>query len=643
MQSDAEHMNPIQSQHNVHYVTSYSQLLQHIPPHPSLLHISNYLFFTVGKGIYICIRNGDVHAYIFNNQSMLNDWAHVFPFKYHTSIMDYMAPVLENQACQPILQGCSRNNYLVRCEYPFRMNVGRDMVYVRCITDLVHKHMSTLDEGHIFINRRDFPVLSRLRFGAPLLPLCSLVHSVHHWDGWFPNEEEIQWLSTPFPEEDTSDAAQGSHVPFYLKHSRMCFRGSATGYGITGYDNPRIRVVSSDILQDDPFYDIGCTPKRTRVKLYQCADYARTVTPHTDGIGFPNARSEVVRYQPQSNIYVKDRIPLHDMAMYKYVLCLSGHVYPFRMLYLMSHGCVILWNDKSVYKPWFHEYIHPYEHYIPIDDRADYVVDSIQSCTLWIHDNPDQVSRISVQARNITRTLHNDWCTYWIRDHLSRLTQFAHDQYSLSRSEWVCLPPPSTPADCADWKHTPDNLHVTPTGAYYSLLDHISTHHTNLSTYTWMDAVERTMIDVRGHMGNGWYVDVSIDNFKVCDDVLEFIPSPSSWYVNVDRKSYSHHYPFGQLCMDMHELDYTCAVRDILIPMCELVLFEYQQRAILSIDWLKYIARLAKRLPILFGGYSRCKSDTHVTREECVWLVEWCSRFIIDGRYRPIHAHSSRK
>lgn len=608
----------------MHYIHSYSDLVKHIPPCSLLLCISNHLFFTIGKGIFVVIQKGVPTIYIFNNQYMLNDWAYQVPFHTHEQVLGYISPVLENQQCQPILQGCSRNNYLVRCEFPFRLNTNRDTVYATFIEQLVHTYFRDMESGYLFINRKDFPVMPLCTL-QPFdnlqsdndIPLCSLVKSSQYVDGWIPNEEEIRWLSSPLP----------SNTSFDSKVDKLFFRGSATGYGITAYDNTRLRVCSHYPFQDDPFYDIGLISKRVRIRLQT------NKTSH---------HMNVVRFQP-NRVFIKDKVTLDEMASYRYVLCLSGHVYPFRLLSMMSHGCVVLWCNTGHYVgvqpklvPWFYTLMKPYVHYIPLDDHPDKVIQSITSAVQWIHTHPTQVRGISKAGCELATHIHTQWHTYLLDQLRPRLTfkPTLPTTYLGRRLKYVYEPNPcNSHASHGDLRQR----HGTPLVSY--LKQYTS------STFGLMQTIVQGVIDIRNALSGGWYVYNGITDLSITDDgrihILHTTGHVRLEYSNDDVLIIYHSYDVYQVYNDISRLGYPSILRSILLPMCELILHEYQQCARISTEWFTYVHSLARIVPILFGGFTYPTNQRGLDRsrkEECTgWLIEWCSRFIIDGRYRLIY------
>ena len=181
-------------------------------------------------------------------------------------------------------------------------------------------------------------------------------------------------------------------IKWEKKINKAVFRGSATGCYI---NDKNIRIKASILSDKFPEHlDAGIVSFNRKLKK---------------NIGEPLKIIE-------SNINKKNYMSIQEKANYKYILNLDGHVAAFRLSHELSLKSVLL-IPKSKYYLWFSYLLVPYEHYIPINENLDDLIEKIE----WCKNNDLQCQKISINA-------YNFYLKYLTKDGI-----FDYMQYILSK------------------------------------------------------------------------------------------------------------------------------------------------------------------------------------------------------------------
>lgn len=161
------------------------------------------------------------------------------------------------------------------------------------------------------------------------------------------------------------------NVKWEDKINKAVFRGSATGCEL---DEENIRIKASMISKKNPEYlDAGITSLNRKLK--------KKINSHLNII--------------DNKINKSDFMTLQEKATYKYILNLDGHVSAFRLGHEFSLGSVIL-LPKSKYYLWFSYLLIPYEHYVPIDEKLENLIEQIK----WCNNNDEKCKIIANNGIN---------------------------------------------------------------------------------------------------------------------------------------------------------------------------------------------------------------------------------------------------
>lgn len=472
----------------------------------STLDTFRYIFNKFKKGIFVKIINNQLKVFLpFSKSHFINEWSHNIQAdpkylqycppqirsdqrvdqaqKYIYGFLAYVSTVVEKRPFNPRKVNPNPeewfgNNCLVRNEFPLsegENNVSnvKNMLEELCATRQV-------PDIELFINRRDFPIITKDSTEAynhlwngvnqPLVshnydkyvPILSYSITERHadclfptWDDWarVKNIEEGIW----FPPSCTNYRHDFT-TPWEQKIPIAVFRGSATGCGTTIETNPRLRVSHISLTAEpdengNPYIDAGITKWNVRPRKLQNEQYLKTIDKESFDFGL-----------------VPFKTPA-EQARHKYIIHIQGHVSAFRLSLEMSMGSVILMVD-SPWKVWFSDMLKPYEHYVPVNQSMDNLIDQIK----WCREHDEQCQQIARNALQFYVTYLNK---RGILDYMQKLivhlkTEMGDQNYFVSpirtqiKQEYKKL---STENKYPETSKTIDDINsVPPIGRCYGLL-----------------------------------------------------------------------------------------------------------------------------------------------------------------------------
>ena len=368
-----------------------------------------YIFEKFKKGIYVKILNNELKVFLpFSNINFINEWSSnikVDPkyeniiefFKYITETEGY---TFNKNHINNYPNTWYSNNCLIRYEYP--INEGdTNISVIKNMLDELCKNRK-LPDIEFFINRRDFPILSKYGYepyyhlwnslNKPLishnydkyLPILSMSNSENFADILIPTYEDwirVQNIENKFFPKQRQIYKNVSSIEWKNKKPTAVFRGSSTGEGVTIETNQRLKVayISSINERDSkniPYLDAGITKWNLRAKKIIGYDYLQVTDIKNLPFGLLNKLS-----------------PL-EQSEYKYIVHIDGHVSAFRLSYELSLNSVIL-LVKSKWKSWLNDMIKPYIHYVPVKEDLSDLIDQIK----WCRDNDEKCIEIINNAK----------------------------------------------------------------------------------------------------------------------------------------------------------------------------------------------------------------------------------------------------
>ena len=393
----------------------------------TVLDTFRYIFFKFKKGIFIKIQNNELKVFLpFSNANFENEWSHLikidpkFPstndfFKYISEMQNY---TFKPNNVNGITKKWYSNNSLMRYEYP----VYEGDTNVSVIKNLFEELCSSrqVNDVELFINRRDFPLLSRGGFepyyniwdsyDKPLIshnyekyiPILSMSGNEKFADILIPSYEDwIRVTNKHFLNSSKNDYQYDfEDLDWKDKKPIAVFRGGSTGCGVTIDTNMRLKISYLSSLQkkdvdDELFLDAGITNWNVRARKIMGYKYLQTI----DIDKLPFKLSNKLNYKEQS--------------CYKYIIHIDGHVSALRLSYELSMNSVIL-IVESEWKNWFSDFLKPYEHYVPVKSDLSDIYEQIRWCKM----NDLQCREI---AKNAKEFYNKFLCKDGILDYVQKL------------------------------------------------------------------------------------------------------------------------------------------------------------------------------------------------------------------------------
>ncbi len=361
----------------------------------SVINTFRYIFNKFKKGVFIKVKDNKLDVFLpFSKASFVNEWSdkmEVDPNKY-AKPKDFIKYVTElagyrfnPRYINENIDQWYGNNCLIRYEFPIQegdSNIGnvKNMLEELCAS-------RKLPDIELFINRRDFPILTRDGteaydniWGSNQVPLVSHLYNkyipilsmsnsdryaditIPTWDDWarVQSKEGIYFPKT-CREYDDSFATRWEN-----KKPTAVFRGGTTGCGVTIDTNPRLKAAylsSLGKLDSDGyrFLDAGISNWNVRPRKNKDSRYLQTI----EVKNLPFGLSERLSPEEQSN--------------YKYIIHIEGHVEAFRLSLELSMGSVILMVE-SQWRLWYSSMLIPYKHFVPVKSDLSDLFEQIKWC-----------------------------------------------------------------------------------------------------------------------------------------------------------------------------------------------------------------------------------------------------------------------
>lgn len=365
-----------------------------------------YLFHKFKKGIFVKIKDGKLKVFLpFSKANYTNEWSAQIAFD-RSKFIDLARRAsggyyFDERKVDTNVEHWYGNSCLVRFEFPLSegdSNVDnvKDMLIELC-------EKRELPDIEFFINRRDFPLLTRDGTEPynniwdtktkPLVshlydkyaPVLSMSTSDRYADIAIPNHNDWALVQSKvgklFSHSCTTDFSDTFATPWEEKFSTAVFRGTTTGCGVTTETNPRLKVsyMSKHQTIDAsgvPYLDAGITKWNTRPRKLEGNSELQIIDVASvgfDKVGFLN-------YEQQSK--------------YKYIIHIEGHVEAFRLSLELAMRMVIL-KVESQWKVWFSDMLIPGVHYIPVKRDLSDLIDKIK----WCREHDEECKQIAINAR----------------------------------------------------------------------------------------------------------------------------------------------------------------------------------------------------------------------------------------------------
>jgi hypothetical protein len=362
----------------------------------------DYIFNKFKKGIFIKIRNGCLESFVpFSKAFYVNEWSDLIKinpkyldskdsqdsksfekfFKVQNDLSNevnekkYAFNVSKINLDPSFWYG---NNCILRYENPINEGETNYAQIKSMFLELCSERK--VPDMEFFVNRRDFPILTRNGtepynniYGddVPLksykfekyLPILSMCTSDKYADVAIPTHEDWARIKSKegvfFPQK-----CRNYNFKFNLnwesKKPIAVFRGSNTGCGFNVNNNPRLKLVKLGVEHPN-MLDVGITNWNLRIRK--------------------NKDSEYLQIPEVKDLRLVGKLSPEKQSNYKYVINVDGHVSAFRLSLELSMGsCILMVKSSQNWKLWFSNMLEPYIHYVPVKSDLSDLVDQITWC-----------------------------------------------------------------------------------------------------------------------------------------------------------------------------------------------------------------------------------------------------------------------
>lgn len=350
-----------------------------------------YIFFHIRNAIYINIQDNELIQFIpFANKNYKNNWSDNIKFDYVNNLKDYIKIKHSKQRYINNKAYWWLNASIVNNEQ--RPDVWGNHS-LKEYKEIIEETLKLYKVGNLqlIINKRDHPLLNK----DLLEPYKHVFQPNTELPSKFLNKKYTPILS-PYTNNEYAD------IPFIIPEDWMLannniiednnqiewkdkkeiafFRGSATGSPRLE-ENQRLQISKLDVeWRDNNLIDAGVVSWNRRDKI----DNNLTMTfIDIANLGFK----------------LKERIPMNEQKIYKYILNINGHSATNRFSYLLQSGSLIL-NVESLDNVvgttrWFDHLLKAYIHYIPIKKDFSDLKEQIK----WCRDHDKECKKIVKNAQ----------------------------------------------------------------------------------------------------------------------------------------------------------------------------------------------------------------------------------------------------
>jgi len=170
-------------------------------------------------------------------------------------------------------------------------------------------------------------------------------------------------------------------TPWKRRSPTAVFRGSLTCFRYDTCDCPRAQLVAeADTVRDGV---VGFEPDRRNAWL-DVAIALGTDNPPRDAAAACEQRGLL---PPNDTLQLARPMPLHEHALYRYVIQVPGHTYSYRLQSLLPLGSAVL-RMSTRYTEWYERSLQPFHHYIPFqcptsNDSPDWPCAGVTRAAQW--------------------------------------------------------------------------------------------------------------------------------------------------------------------------------------------------------------------------------------------------------------------
>lgn len=375
----------------------------------AVINTFRYIFNKFKKGIFVKIEDNNLVVFLpFSKSNFINEWAHLIHIDpRYKDLDDFLEKntgkgyTYKRWTVNKKINEWYANNCILRYDInPRTKKPNEGDTNVGAVKNMLEELCANrkLPDIEFFMNRRDFPILTRDGtepynniWGAntrlvshdfpKYLPILSMCKTERYADITIPTHEDWARVQSQngiwFP-KSCRDYTDIFNVPWANKKNIAVFRGASTGCGVTVETNQRLKLAHI-ASRNRHLIDGGISKWNLRPRKMENLKYLQVMD--TSDLG-------------KKGVELVDFLSMKDQSAYKYVINVDGHVSAFRLSLELSIGSVIL-LVKSEWKIWYSDMLIPYKHYVPVKRDLSDLISQIK----WCQENDDKCQEITVNAK----------------------------------------------------------------------------------------------------------------------------------------------------------------------------------------------------------------------------------------------------
>ena len=372
-----------------------------------------YIFNKFKKGIFVKIKNNKLAVFLpFSKAHFVNEWSKLIKIdKKFKSIDSFLSSLTlrpfryDKHRVSKMINQWYANNCILRYDINPRTKLPNEGdTNISTIKSLFETlcRKRTLPDIELFINRRDFPILTKNGtepyeqiWGSnqklvshaykKFAPILSMSKTTRFADILMPTYEDWARISSEvgiyFPRSCRNYEKGLRDIPWKKRKDLAVWRGSTTGCGVTPQTNTRLKLAlmaSKQKVGKDFLVDAGITKWNTRPRKLK---------------GKSELQSINVSSLQKAGVNLVGPLTSREQATFKYIINIDGHVSAFRLSAELGYGSVILLVG-SKWKIWYSDMLEPYVHYVPVREDLGNLFEQIR----WCRANDDKCKQIVVNA-----------------------------------------------------------------------------------------------------------------------------------------------------------------------------------------------------------------------------------------------------
>jgi len=388
----------------------------------SILTTTNYLFYKMGVGIYVQIKNNKIHKYIpFNNMNYENDWYNIIQLdKRYKSTREYfniknkIYPIRKSLYSLYDKKKWSATDCLIFTEHGKQPQLNDS--YWTQLKDIIDETCKNrkIPDIIFFINKKDLPFLKKNRThpfesimgtNYPIdigkyyyfSPILSQTTRNEYADIPIPSSDEWEFITQKYFINSCNNnyIHKKDFVKWEDKINTAFFRGRGTGCSLDIKDNPRLHItkINNEWKNNNNYNENNSIDKISFINA-GIIRFSRRSKANNGIMSFQDNKK-----LEREGVNLVEFVDHKEQKKYKYLVYIEGNSAAYRLPYMLSLNSLVI-KVNSKYKLWFEHLLKPYEHYVPVKHDLSDLANSVK----WCKQNDKKCKDIMLNANNFCKT-----------------------------------------------------------------------------------------------------------------------------------------------------------------------------------------------------------------------------------------------